>query len=305
MIVNKPKKTKRKYFTKDTENAIIKYNNETNPDIKSRIFERHIHYPLYKLTQNIIHTFNFYHTDVKDLEHLQHEIIIFVLSKMDKYSQTKNVNDKIRKIFEKEYKINYDYNFIKFVNDADIISQKQINSFINLIDSKLNSKLFNNKEEHEEFLNKLKKIKVPKAYSYFGTIVKRWLITYNKKHYNKKINNVKIQDLSPQYNEHIIQDTSNSEQLDNFIDHYIEYCTQNIYQLFPKNNEAQVADAILEVFRKREDLEIFNKKAIYIYIREIIDVKTPKITKVAKKLKKIFTKNYDFYLSNGYVDFYS
>ena len=35
----------------------------------------------------------------------------------------------------------------------------------------------------------------------------------------------------------------------------------------------QVADAILELFRKRENLEIFNKKALYIYIREMVDVK--------------------------------
>ena len=35
-----------------------------------------------------------------------------------------------------------------------------------------------------------------KAYSYFGTIVKRWLIVYNTKNYGKKIQNIQINDLN-------------------------------------------------------------------------------------------------------------
>ena len=77
----------------------------------------------------------------------------------------------------------------------------------------------------------------------------------------------------------------------------------NIFELFPKKNDAQVADAILELFRKREDLEVFNKKALYIYIREMVEVKTPKITKIADKLYSIFKEQYIFYLENGYARF--
>ena len=73
--------------------------------------------------------------------------------------------------------------------------------------------------------------------------------------------------------------------------------------LFPKKHDAEVADAILELFRKREDIDIFNKKALYIYIREMVDVKTPKITKVANQLYSIFKDNYIFFLDNGYVEF--
>ena len=55
--------------------------------------------------------------------------------------------------------------------------------------------------------------------------------------------------------------------------------------------------------RKRENLDIFNKKALYIYIREIVDVKTPKITKIANQLYDIFKENYIFYLEHGYTNF--
>jgi hypothetical protein len=91
--------------------------------------------------------------------------------------------------------------------------------------------------------------------------------------------------------------------LDKYIDLFVDYTSENIYELFPKKNDAQIADAILELFRKREDLEVFNKKALYIYIREIVEVKTPKITKIANKLHTIFKSQYIFYLENGYARF--
>jgi hypothetical protein len=44
---------------------------------------------------------------------------------------------------------------------------------------------------------------------------------------------------------------------------------------------------LILLFKRRENLEIFNKKALYIYIREITEVDTPIITKVTKILKTI------------------
>ena len=84
---------------------------------------------------------------------------------------------------------------------------------------------------------------------------------------------------------------------------YIEYCSENIYELFPKIEHAKIADAILELFRKRDSITVFNKKALYIYIREITDVKTSKITKIAKVLGNLYKKHYIFYLENGYTGF--
>ena len=87
------------------------------------------------------------------------------------------------------------------------------------------------------------------------------------------------------------------------LNQYVIYCTSNIFKLFPKEKDAKIADAILELFRKRDHIDIFNKKALYIYIREIIDAKTPKITKIANILYDIFKDNYSFYLEYGYVKF--
>ena len=234
-IKKKRRPKSKNYFTQDTENAIVRYNNEPDPDIRSRIYETEIHYAFFKLTQNIIHTFKFYYTEVENLEHLQHEIITFCLSKFHLFDPTRGT----------------------------------------------------------------------KAYSYFGTIVKRWLILYNTKNYTKKVKKVDVDVLTGENSTHTYnmgEDIVKSD-LDKYLDIYVEYVSENLLKLFPKKNDAQIADAILELFRKRETLDVFNKKALYIYIREMVDAKTPKITKIANKLHNIFKQQYVFFLENGYAKF--
>ena len=71
--------------------------------------------------------------------------------------------------------------------------------------------------------------------------------------------------------------------------------------MFKKDKDRKVCDAINILFKRRENIEIFNKKALYIYIREITDVDTPVITKVTKVLKKLYKKLYVEYDKTGYV----
>ena len=222
------------YFTQDAEDAIVLYNNTTDFELKSRIYQDRIHYAFFKLTENIIHTFKFYYTEVDNIEDLQHEVITFLLSKIHLFNPAKGA----------------------------------------------------------------------KAFSYFGTIAKRYLILSNQKNYKKRIDTIGL-DAIEEDEEHSysIDDSSHDERLSMFIDIYTEHVTKHIYTLFPKEYDARIADAILELFRKRENLDIFNKKALYIYIREIIDVKTPKITKIANQLYDIFKENYIFYLEHGYTNF--
>jgi len=233
-VVVKKKKKGIQYFTQDTEDAIILYNNTTDFELKSRLYNDRIHYAFFKLTENIIHTFKFYYTEVDNIEDLQHEVITFLLSKIHLFNPEKGA----------------------------------------------------------------------KAYSYFGTIVKRYLILSNQKNYKKRIDTLPIETLEEDENHsYDIEESPYNERLSMFIDEYVEHCTKHIYDLFPKEYDAQIADAILELFRKREFLDVFNKKALYIYIREIIDVKTPKITKIANQLYDIFKEGYVFYLEHGYTNF--
>lgn len=306
------KKQDKRYFTQETEDAILDYNNTNNYITKSKIYERYIHYPFFKLTQNIIHNFKFYHTDVDDLEHLQHEIIVFLLSKIHLYHHSTSLNRKFKKIITKKHKEKYiDNSFIEFTNNAVKVDKDIIINFINTL------------KISDECRNELLKLTPPKAFSYFGTITKRYLITYNQKNYDNKINNISIQDLNnslspspdniittPNKNlnflsiedfdeEENFEKNNSNDKLSVFLDQYIEHCSQNLKTIFPKKNDSQIADAILELFRKRDNITIFNKKALYLYIREMINVKTPKITKISKKLYDIYKDKYYYYLENG------
>ena len=233
-VVVKKKKKGVQYFTQDTEDAIVLYNNTTDFEEKSKIYREGIHHGFFKLTENIIHTFKFYYTEVENIEDLQHEVITFLLSKIHLFNPEKGA----------------------------------------------------------------------KAFSYFGTIAKRYLILSNQKNYKKRIDTSPIELLEDdEKHSYDMEESPYNERLSNFIDLYTDYCTKNIYKLFPKEYDAQIADAILEVFRKREHLDVFNKKALYIYIREQVDVKTPKITKIANQLYDIFKEGYVFYLEHGYTNF--
>ena len=142
-----------------------------------------------------------------------------------------------------------------------------------------------------------------KAFSYFGTIAKRYLIVYNENNYKKLQERADV-DESDDDQIHLYENDKSLENLfneNNFMDQYIKYIDTHIYKLFPKKQDAQTADAIVELFRKRESLEIFNKKALYIYIREITDVSTPQITKIIKKLKLIYIQLYNEYYQHGYI----
>jgi hypothetical protein len=229
------KKTKNQYFTQDTEDAIVRYNGSSDPKERSEIYRKEIHYGFFKLTENIIHTFKFYYTEVNEIEHLQHEVITFLLSKIHLFDQTKGY----------------------------------------------------------------------KAFSYFGTIAKRYLIIQNTKNYKKRVDKAPVDELhhNLKYSYDMDYNPMEKDDLSDFMDEYINYCTENIFQLFPKKKDAKVADAILELFRKREVMDIFNKKALYLCIREMVDVKTPHITRVAGQLGDIFKKHFIFYKENGFTNF--
>lgn len=294
--VKRTRKRKNQYFTQETEDAILKYNATEDPLQRSIIYERHIHYPFFKLTQNIIHTFKFYHTEVEDLTHLQHEIIIFLLGKMELFHPVKSANDRIHRIITKDFSEEYKGDFTEYMPEGAVVCTTQdIQEFIDTISDTVS----------EECLNKLHTLTPAKAYSYFGTITKRWLIHYTRTNYKKKISSSDIaevnDDLLPQYN--LKDSSSHKSELDQYLDEYIEYVDENLENLFPKDQDARIADAVLEIFRKREDLDVFNKKALYIYIREQVDSPTPQITKVIKRLKRIFDTQYVFFLENGYANF--
>jgi hypothetical protein len=147
-----------------------------------------------------------------------------------------------------------------------------------------------------------------KAYSYFGTIAKRYLIVYNNNNYKRLKGKATVEEVDTDKtitNELLLTQPDHFEEV-NFIDLYIKEVDNNLLDLFPKPQEARVGDAILELFKRRENIDIFNKKALFIYIKEITDAPTPVITKVIKVLKEVYREMHNQYLEEGTeIDIYS
>ena len=224
-------KVKNNYFTKDTENAIVHYRTLTDPVERNKLYNEQIHYGLYKLVENIIHTFKFYYTEVDNIEDLKYEVISFLLQKLNLYNQSKG-----------------------------------------------------------------------KAYSYFGTIAKRYLIIYNQKNYKKFLNKAEIiheSDDDEKISQVFISQTESELDRLDVIERFIKNIDDNLFELFEKDAEMQVASAIVEIFKKRENIDIFNKKAIFIYVKEMTDCDSNTITRVIKKLKAIYKSILNDYIENS------
>ena len=226
------KRSKANYFTKETEDYIVKFNESTDQTYRQKIFTEHIYFPFYKLAENIIHTFKFYYTDVDKIEDLKHEIVSVL---------------------------------------------------------------------YEEKIMKFDPTNGAKAYSYFGTIVKRWLINYNNKNYKKLKQIGSWDDVEDGYMPDVNENDDIGITLAQFMDKWITETYETLEDIFKKESELHIADAVLTIFRTRNDLEIFKKKALYIYIREITDCDTPSLTRVITKLKLDFQEKYQKLYDEGLI----
>lgn len=299
LLLNKkgqPRKRKPKeprlYFTSDTEDAIIEYLFSTNQTVRNKIYKDRIEYAFYKLAENLIHTFKFYYTDTDSIEDLKQEVIVVLLEKLHLFNHSKSIDRKLNKIINKEFLENYTPGeFSAYTDNAITVTQEQINDFIKKL--KVSPKCF----------EKISQLTPPKAYSYFGTIAKRYLINYNKNNYEKIQHKVEVEEIeeNKEFLDKTLKEQEEKSNPHSFIDLYIEYIDKHLYTLFPKPHDARTADAIIELFRKRDTLEIFNKKALYIYIREITDTTTPHITKITKKLDSLKSKLFNEYYNTGYI----
>lgn len=228
----KPQNKDNYYFTQETEDAIVRYNASSDPIFRDKIFKKEIYHPLYKLAENIIHTFKFYYLDVDSIEDLKLDVVSMLV---------------------------------------------------------------------EEKLHRFDSTNGAKAFSYFQTIVKRWLINYNNRNYKKLKQIGSFEEMEDSYEVEGLPDSERKITLAKIVDFFVESSYTDIEEIFPKEQDQKVADAILTLFKTRHDLEIFRKKALYIYIREMTDCETPTLTKVISKLKEEFYKVYKSYQDAGYI----
>ena len=135
-----------------------------------------------------------------------------------------------------------------------------------------------------------------KAYSYYTRTSFNYLIAENQKAYAKRKQDAQTIDVDEQRNIMTeIHNTDMRETLKYFMDAYIDYCYDNLNYIFNSTADIHVADSILHIFETRENIEDFNKKALYIFIRERTGLETTNITRVIKTLKQIYETKFKEY----------
>jgi hypothetical protein len=211
----KKKSQTRMYFTLDTEEAIIAYNDTNDHRVKNQIYNEHLRKPFEKLVENIIHTFKFYYFDIP-LEDVKHEVISFMITRLGKYQQGKG-----------------------------------------------------------------------KAFSYFSVVVKNWLICHNNNNYKKMKTHNDVLDLKHKDVKNTAYDDGTVEKSEQkaFFDAVVNYWEENLNIIFKKERDVTIALSIIELMSRVGSIEIFNKKALYILLREISGYQTQHITRVLNVMR--------------------
>jgi hypothetical protein len=227
-MAKKRRKRSKRYFTKITEMAINAYNESDDTVLKNKIYNRFIHYPFDKLSENVIHTYKTYYFDVP-YEDVKANVVAFL-------------NEKIHK--------------------------------------------FNGENG--------------RAFSYFTVVARNYLFNENNANYARMKSKTEVKYIDSSRNiVNEIVDQNNKEAKADFIDHFTKYIDYHLYALFLKDRDRAIADSINELFKNRYDLYSYNKKALYILIRERTGVHTQYITKVVGKLKLIYVELYREYNAKG------
>ena len=142
-----------------------------------------------------------------------------------------------------------------------------------------------------------------KAFSYFSIVGKNYLILHNNNNY-KKMKITKSLDVLD-FNRNLSSEESekaSKETYNEFVEQMLEFWDNNIRNIFRRQKDILVADSVIELFRKRRNVENFNKKALYILIREMTGSNTQHITRVINVMKKHYKDMIYDYTNLGEID---
>ena len=147
-------------------------------------------------------------------------------------------------------------------------------------------------------LDKYDPNKGSKAFSYFSVITKNWFIHKVKKQSKKTRTEIEYIDLPKDLELKYISTTNpypkerEHEEFFNFLKNEIDSWEHDKM----KENEEKVLNAIRILFESADDIEIFNKKAIYLNMREITGLNTKQVVNNLNKMRiryRVFREKWD------------
>jgi len=146
-----------------------------------------------------------------------------------------------------------------------------------------------------------------KAFSYFSIVAKNWFILDNNSNYRRFKKHIEICEHPSDSGEFVIEPEhqKRDSELREFIELMVVFWENNVHKYFTKDRDLEIANAVIEIFRNSGRIDVFNKKALYLYIRDIAGCQTQHITKVINKMKMAQKEISDQYFSKGTIDSYS
>jgi len=169
-----------------------------------------------------------------------------------------------RKLVENIY---YTYNFNKILWDREQIEHEVMTHLY-------------------EKLSKFDISKNKKSFSYFGTITKNWMIQRcnadkNKRFIDDDNQDIIVQNISIHAYEEDEVGRHNEEFISEIIGDFDDWDAKENYT----RDDFAVLEIVNDILKNYERFNIYNKKQLYVYIREATDLPSRKITKSLKKIK--------------------
>ena len=142
-----------------------------------------------------------------------------------------------------------------------------------------------------------------KAFSYFSIVAKNYLIFHNNTNYKRFNQHVDISETPGESSVCLQTEDAHHKnvQTQELMKLLMNYWEKNISKIFNKEKDLNIAYAVIELFRGCDRLETFNKKTLYLYIREISGCKTQQVTKVINKMKSYQNFVMQNYLNRGFI----
>ena len=209
-------RNKNRYFTSVHEEAIIKYANTNDRELRSKLYEEYIQPAFDQMVDKIIYTYRF--TTLPNIDYLKADCKVWLTTILNKYDPSTG----------------------------------------------------------------------SKAISYFSVVTKNWFIHKVKRTQKRNQTEVFMEDIISQLDEDLISQEKTYFQTRSELEFWTslngEIDTWDSFML--KENEKKVLMAVRILLESADQIEIFNKKAIYLYLREITGLNTKQVVNNLNKLRK-------------------
>lgn len=135
------------------------------------------------------------------------------------------------------------------------------------------------------------------AFSYFNVVAKNWLIIKTKQKSQKTKKNISLDDptMLSTREKNIVDEYNLLPSQDSFFEgaHSIETITNILYEIrnvVKTENELMCINSIITIFENIDDIDLLNKNAILLYMRELSGLSPKQLTTTMQIVKKHYRK---------------